>query len=82
MPDYEAPGAVRRLPGEKFADFAARQRASQLAARKPKRRRIGKSPLLAEGFKPSSSNPNRDIYKEYVESYEDRLDDLGESPDY
>jgi hypothetical protein len=61
MPDYTAPGAVRRLPGEKFADFAARQRASQLAAKpKPKRRRIAAP---------------------HVESYEDRLDDLGESPD-
>lgn len=27
--DYRAPGAVRRLPGENFVDFSARQRAKR-----------------------------------------------------
>jgi hypothetical protein len=61
---------VRRLPSEKFADFAARQLASQLAARKPK-------------FRAGSQDPNRPVRRrKHVETYEDRLDDLGESPDF
>lgn len=30
---YDAPGAIQRLPGETFASFSSRQKASQLAAK-------------------------------------------------
>lgn len=39
MPDYSAPGAVHRLPGETFASFSARQKATQLTIFKPAKRK-------------------------------------------
>lgn len=39
--DCRAPGAVARLHGEKWADFAQRQREAQLAAKpQPRRKRV------------------------------------------
>lgn len=66
MPEkyYEAPGAIRRLPGESFASFAARQKASQSAG------------------KPAVTPKRRQRTRMHRETYEDRLDDLGPSPDY
>ncbi len=68
---YDAPGAVLRLPGESFASFSARQRASQEAGRaasqsaaKPKRTRRATK------------------FSRNDETFETRSDDIGESPDY
>ena len=61
---YDTPGAVRRLPGEPFARFAARQRESQLAVKPTPKKRKPRAKLTVR-----------------AESYEDRLDDLGESLD-
>jgi hypothetical protein len=64
LKDGRAPGAIDRLPGERWADFDARQRAHRIAntpTPKPKRKRA----------------PRRE-----AETYESRLDNLGESPDY
>ena len=61
---YTAPGAIARLPGEKWADFNARQQAHRAAnTPKPKRRRIARKKVSEETF-------------------ETRMDNLGESPDY
>jgi hypothetical protein len=77
---YEAPGAVRRFPGETFADFAARQRASQLAA-KPALKGACPECGRKRGHK-IDCHRYRQKTPGYVESYEDRLDDIGLSPDF
>jgi len=70
--DYRAPGALRRLPGEKWADFAQRQREQQDAAKPlPRRKRV---------YADWDNQPP--LRNRRQKSYEDRLDDLGESPDY
>lgn len=70
-PTYDAPGAVRRMPGESYASFSARQRESQLAAVKPKpvRRRS-----ISRRAQERIANADR------VDGFD--RDDLGESPDY
>jgi hypothetical protein len=71
-PDYRAPGALRRFKDEKWADFNARQREAQLAAKPlPRRKRV---------YADWDNQPP--LRNRRQESYEDRLDDLGESPDY
>lgn len=43
--DMRAPGAISRMPGEKWADFDARQRAHRAEntpAPKPKRKRVAR----------------------------------------
>lgn len=71
MPKYEAPGAIRREPGETFASFSGRQRASQLAA---------------QSNKPKKQKPRPSARKVAEQRAADRVDgfdrdDIGESTD-
>lgn len=50
MPQYGTPGAIARMPGEKWADFNARQKAHRNAATKPKRVRKPRAKKSAETF--------------------------------
>ncbi len=70
-------GAIKRLQGEKFADFAARQKAAQEAERKldKKLKQIAAKPKRRSPRKPKKSTKAADI----VDGY--NLDDLGESRD-
>jgi hypothetical protein len=61
-------GAIKREQGETFASFAARQKAQQDAERA----------MLAAHRRPR--RPRRKIHRS--ETYEDRLDDIGLSPDF
>lgn len=64
--DSRRAGSIDRLPGERWPDFSARQRAAQLAAMTPAARR---------------RRTTQRVIKRSQETYEDRRDDIGESPD-
>lgn len=66
LKDGRAPGAIDRLPGEKWTDFDARQRAHREANTTPAARR---------------RKVTQRVIKRSKETYEDRLDDTGLSPD-
>lgn len=75
MPQYDSPGAIRREPGETFASFSGRQRASQLAAEdrailKPKKRKA----------RPSARQLADKRAADRIDGFD--RDDIGESPDY
>lgn len=66
LKDGRAPGAISRMPGEKWADFDARQRAHRAANMPPpKRKRVSRAKAARR-----------------AETFESRLDDTGLSPDY
>jgi len=66
--DCRAPGAISRLPGERWADFDARQRQHRIdnSPAKPKRKRVSRAKAKVRG----------------AETYETRADDIGLSPDF
>lgn len=65
--DYRAPGAIARLPGERWADFDARQKAHRAEnAPPPKRKRVSRAKAKIRS----------------AETYETRADDIGLSPDF
>ena len=71
-------GAIKRLPGETFASFSARQRAAQseeAVVHQARRRRVQRVIKAASPYKEAWER-NAD----HIDGYD--RDDLGESPDY